>query len=600
MINIIRNEDCTGCSACFDICGPKAIRLETDIEGFWYPTVNLDLCTDCGLCEKICPVLHINELKTDRKEEVDFFASYITDNEVRKESTSGGLFSALADHMYDQGGYVGGAVYTEEFNVKHIISNHREDLLRIRGSKHYQSVTTGLFESVKKLLISGEKVLVCGAPCQVAGLSLFLGKEYENLITIDFICLGINSPKIFKKHLESLENRFGAKAISVQGKNKDLGWSKLSYKIKFANNKTYLREGRKDNFTRGFIETHCTCRPACYECKFKGFPRISDITLGDFWGIENVDSSMDDNMGTSVVLLNSLKGKTYFESIKDKVISRKVELSDVLPANLALIDSMPLPKIDRVAFYKDLDSVSFDKVVNKYYPLKKNMKLIKGFRVVQIFLSQMKFHPKPYLQLVWINFMRKKSKTGFLQKKLFIPAKYVVLDIHKQAQLNFNGLMLFGYKRIRGSKLESRLAVEGNASFTIEKGSITAYYGCDILVFNGASLTFRGSATLNQNVQIICMDKITIGDDVLISRDVVIRDNDGGHKVLTEGYKKTVPVIIGNHVWIGQGAMIMKGVTIGDGAIIGAGAWIVTNVKPKAVVMGDPARTIQKNIEWIH
>jgi len=146
--------------------------------------------------------------------------------------------------------------------------------------------------------------------------------------------------------------------------------------------------------------------------------------------------------------------------------------------------------------------------------------------------------------------------------------------------------------------MESRLAVEGNGSLTIESGHVSIYYGSDILVFKGANLTFKGRVVINQRVQIICMDNISIGDDVMIARDVVIRDNDGGHNILTEGYKKTAPVTIGNHVWIGQGAMIMKGVTIGDGAIISAGAWVVTNVKPNALVMGDPARTFQKNVEW--
>jgi len=132
----------------------------------------------------------------------------------------------------------------------------------------------------------------------------------------------------------------------------------------------------------------------------------------------------------------------------------------------------------------------------------------------------------------------------------------------------------------------------------IENGPVNIYYGTDILVFKGASLTFKGQDDINQRVQIICMDNIIIGENVMISRDVVIRDNDGGHEILTEGYKKTAPVVIGNHVWIGQGAMIMKGVTIGDGAIIAADAWVVTNVKPNTLVMGDPARTVQKNIEW--
>jgi acetyltransferase-like isoleucine patch superfamily enzyme/coenzyme F420-reducing hydrogenase beta subunit len=600
MINIERKENCTGCSACADICGQNAITFETDIEGFWYPRVDLELCTSCGLCEKTCPELHVDELKPGYKEVPVVLAAYHKDDETRRESTSGGLFSALANKMYDEGGYVAGAVYTDDFSVKHIVSNKREDLLRIRGSKHFQSDMTGLFKQIKRLLDYGEKVLVCGAPCQMAGLRLFIGKEYENLITTDFICLGINSPKIFHRHLESLERQYGAKAVSVQAKNKDLGWRSLAYKIKFANGKVYLREGFKDNFTRGFIVTHCNCRPTCYECKYKGFPRISDITLGDFWGIENVDKTMDNNMGTSVVLLNSQKGIDFLDSIKDVIVTKEVQLFNAFPGNQALLRPIALPAINREEFYKDVDTLSFDAVAKKYFsPGGKLMKNVnKGIRFIRNKVSQMGYHPKPYLQFLWVNFLRKNTQCAVRKAKFFFPARYSVLDIHKQALLSIKGSLLFGYKRIRGSKLESRLAVEGNASMAIESGNVTIYYGTDILVFNGAKLTFKGTAAINQRVQIICMDNITIGDDVMISRDVVIRDNDGGHEILTAGYKKTAPVTIGNHVWIGQGAMIMKGVTIGDGAIISAGAWVITNVKPNTLVMGDPARSIQKDINW--
>lgn len=604
MINIIRKEECTGCSACIDVCSINAIALETDIEGFWYPKVNLGLCTDCGLCEKTCAELNIEELKLNGTTKLPIvFASYHKDDSIRYESTSGGMFSALANKMYDDGGYVGGAIFTEDFYAKHIISNQCEDLLKIRGSKHFQSDMTGIFRQIEKLLNIKEKVLICGTPCQMASLRLYLGKEYDNLITVDFICLGINSPKIFHKSLQSLERKYGAKAVFVHAKNKDLGWRSLAYKIKFANNKIYLREGRKDDFTRGFIETRCNCRPTCYECKYKGFPRISDITLGDFWGIEKSNSKLiDNNMGTSVVLLNSQKGILFFDSIKGSIEAEELTLSDVLPGNLALVQPISRPSINREEYYKAIDKLPFDKVVKKYFPSKHKLvkKFKKRLRYITNKVNQMGLSPKAYLQFLWINFLRKNTECNLFEAKLFFPTRFTVIDVHKNARILMKGSILFGYKRIRGSRLETRLAVEDNGSFFIENGNVSVYYGTDIIVFNGAKLTFKGNAGINQRVQIICMDSITIGNDVMISRDVVIRDNDGGHQILAEGYKKTAPIIIGNHVWIGQGAMIMKGVTIGDGAIISAGAWVVSNVKPKTVVMGDPARSIQKNIEWIH
>lgn len=601
MINITKKEKCTGCSACFDICPTKAISLITDIEGFWYPEVNLELCTDCGLCEKTCAELHINELKqSGTTHDPIVYAALHKDDHTRRESTSGGLFSALANKIYEKGGYVGGAVYNDDFYVEHLISNNPADLIRIRGSKHFQSNTTGLFKQTKKLLRNGENVLICAAPCQIASLRLFLGKEYENLTTVDFICLGINSPKIFHKHLESLEHKYGAKTVSVQGKNKDNGWRSLAYKISFENNKVYLREGIKDNFTRGFIGAQINCRPTCYECKYKEFPRISDITLGDFWGIEKVDKTMDDNMGTSAVLLNSNKGIVLFDSIKDQIKSMELSISDVLPGNQALIHSIFKPTINREEFYNDLDKISFDMVVKKYYPLENQYmsKIKKGLKFIGKRINDMGYHPKAYIQFLWINFLRKNSNCEAHKIRVIFPTRYSILDIHKPAKITMKGFMILGNKRIRGSRLETRLAIEGNGTLTVEKGNVSVCYGSDILVFKGANLTFKGQAAINQKVQIICMDNIIIGEDVMISRDVVIRDNDGGHEIVSEGYEKAAPVVIGNHVWIGQGAMIMKGVTIGDGAIVAAGAWVANNIKPNTLVMGDPARAVQKNVEW--
>jgi acetyltransferase-like isoleucine patch superfamily enzyme/coenzyme F420-reducing hydrogenase beta subunit len=600
MIKIIRKEDCTGCCACFDICEYGAISMVTDIEGFWYPNVNLDLCIDCGQCEKTCPELHVNDLKTGQLELPIVLAAYHKDIEVRRESTSGGIFSALANMMYEKDGNIAGSVYLDDFSSRHILSNIREDLSRIRGSKHSQSDMKGIYKQIKELLVEDKNVLICAAPCQIAGLRLFLDKDYNNLITTDFICLGINSPKIFKKYLESLERKYGAKTISVQAKNKDLGWRSLAYKINFANNKIYLQEGKKDNFTRGFIIAHCNCRPTCYECKYKGFPRISDITLGDFWGIESIVKTMDDNMGTSAVLLNTQKGIDFFNSIKDMIETKEMTLSDILSRNQALIHSITLPTINRDEFYKDADELPFDIVVKKYFPLKRKSieTLNKGLRFLRYKVNQMGYHPKPYFQFLWINFLRKNTQSSARRVNLIFPSRFTILDIHKTAHVIIKGSMSIGTKRIRGSKLETRLAVEGKGSLSIESGQVSVCYGTDILVFDGANLTFKGTVALNQRVQIICMDSITIGDDVMISRDVVIRDNDGGHEILTEGYKKTIPVNIGNHVWIGQGALIMKGVTIGDGAIISAGAWVAANVKPNTLVMGDPARSVKKNIQW--
>jgi acetyltransferase-like isoleucine patch superfamily enzyme len=399
-----------------------------------------------------------------------------------------------------------------------------------------------------------------------------------------------------------LERQYESKVVSVQAKNKDLGWRSLGCKVTLADGRTFVRDGRDDDFVRGYVQSHYYFRPACYGCKYKGFPRVSDVTLGDFWGIEDVERSMDDDKGTSVVLLHTQKGTAYFEAAKDNIVSKRVALNDVLPKNPALMTSVDVPALDRRRYYEDMDKLPFDAVAKKYFPSNAGLcrKIKKRLGSIRHMIRQMGYGPKPYLQCLWMNMCRRNTQSNCRKGWLIFPGRHTVMNIDKTARVSVKGTMLIGYKRIRGSRMETRMALEGNGALRVEGGSVAIYYGTEMHVFDGGELTFAGSATINQHVQIVCMDRITIGKDVIIARDVVIRDNDGGHAIEAEGYRKTAPVTIGNHVWIGQGAMIVKGVTIGDGAVIGAGAWVAKDVKPNTLVMGDPARAVKKDIQWTH
>lgn len=222
MIQITDKKKCCGCNACADICPTGSIAFKADIEGFWYPEVNMDTCIDCHLCEKVCPIVEpAKQIK--RYEEPIVFAAYTKDDVIRTDSTSGGIHSMLAQAMYKKNAYAGGAIYNEDHTVSHIVSNYPKMLDEIRSSKYLQSSMEGQYKEIKKLLQAGEEVFYCGCPCQVQALYKYIKKDYDNLTTCDFICRGVNSPKVFLKYMEMLERQYGARATRIKFKAKKWG-----------------------------------------------------------------------------------------------------------------------------------------------------------------------------------------------------------------------------------------------------------------------------------------------------------------------------------------------------------------------------------------
>jgi len=370
MIEIYDKTRCCGCNACGDVCPHHAIHFEMDNEGFYYPYVKKELCVNCGMCNRICPMNRVNELIKKQYDVPKCYAGYNKNINERLESTSGGIFSLLAKKMYKMGGYVGGAIYTDDFSVISFISNNEEDLQNLRKSKYIQGTSFEYYKTIKRLLDNQEKVLVCGLPCQMAALKSFLGKEYNNLLTIDILCKTCNSPRVFHKYLQDLENKYKGEVISVKERYKKAGWRSLTREIKFNNGKVYYGRGYKDSFQRGF-QLNIFSRPSCYSCRFKTIPRIGDITLGDFWGIEKLDISLDDNKGTSLICINNDKGYNYFIKITDNMIQKSVSFDNVCKGNIAAFtgkgNNYPT-NIDREVFFQNIDSLPFEKVANEFFP----------------------------------------------------------------------------------------------------------------------------------------------------------------------------------------------------------------------------------------
>lgn len=609
MIKIENKVDCCGCNTCGDVCPKDAITFKTDIEGFWYPEVDIDKCIDCHLCEKACPNIHYEELKVNDYKEPITYAAFNKSMRVRWNSTSGGAFSALADAVFDEGGYVGGAVYDEHFLVHGMLTNNREDLEKLRSSKYLQSSNEGFYKNVKSVLDKGEKVLVCGTPCQMAALRLYLRKDYPNLIIVDFICRGVNSPKIYRSYLDSLEKKYGSKVIKVKAKNKELGWRNLTRKVTFENGQSYYGVLMDDDFRRGY-HTNVFCRPSCYDCKFKGFPRMADITIGDYWGIEKVDKNFDNDIGCSQVLINSKKGEAFFERAKDRLEWRIAPFESVLPSNPAFLKSITPARINRVNFFEDLDEHGFDFVTQKYFPLHKNSAraslknyfkkiLVNSLRVIKMF----GFSLHAWKNFIWLNFLRK--NTTRVSHDLIYTMPGVVFDIHPSAKININAPFVYGNNPVRGMRMPTCLRMEAGTILDIHDGPLTRYgkvpynlnYGAYIEVVNGGHLTI-GQGACNVGLTIMCAKEITIGNGVRIGRNVSIRDYNGRHVIVNDHYQNHAPVHIGDHVWLCTGCTIMAGVNIGEGSVVAANATVTKDVPAHSLVGGSPAKILKEQIEW--
>ena len=280
------------------------------------------------------------------------YAAIYKDNAIRENSSSGGIFSALAD-KFD---VVYGVAMTKDCYGAEMI-RVEGDIYPLRGSKYFQAKVGDAFKQVKKDLEKGRKVLFSGTGCQINGLSLFLGKEYSNLVLLDIICHGTPSPKLWREYVEYQEKQHG-KLESVNFRCKDDSWIDFGMK----ENQLYISKD-KDSFMQMFLRNYCL-RPACYECHAKHYKK-SDMTIADFWGIENVAPEMDDDKGTSLVIINSEKGKKIFEQIKDKINYKQVDFEEAIRYNPSMTTSVK-PDPNRKKFFENLDKMPFDELVKKY------------------------------------------------------------------------------------------------------------------------------------------------------------------------------------------------------------------------------------------
>lgn len=363
-------SNCTGCEACVSICPKKCIVLQENEHGFRIPTVNTEICIDCRVCEDVCPIQHHEISHKNHSYPLEAYAAINNDNDIRFNSTSGGVFSALAEEIMSESGYVSGAIYDQNREVVHILSNSIEDIKRLRQSKYTQSFKNGIYSDVENALKNGNRVLFVGTPCEVAALQNYLIKrkiEQARLITVDFLCLGANSNKVYREYLKYLELKYKSKVKKVWFKNKEKSWNRFSTRVDFENGKHYIADRYMDPYMQSYIGKPMIIRKCCEECLYKSLPHCSDITLADFWGVEEVIKGIDSNHGVSLVYINTETGKALFDSICDRITKYSVDIELTFKKNPMSQKSVILNK-DREQFFSILSTKGFDEAIKSTLP----------------------------------------------------------------------------------------------------------------------------------------------------------------------------------------------------------------------------------------
>lgn len=348
MDKIVEESQCTGCGTCYSVCSHEAITMQFDAEGFEYPVINQNVCVDCGLCQASCPVVNYNYDKRIKYSDVQIgYAARNKNLEQRLISSSGSIFPVLAEYIIDKGGIVVGVAYDEQFNTRHLIVDKIEDLPKLQGSKYLQCTADNItFKYIRNELNYGRLVLYSAMACQVEGLKAYLRKAYENLYTIDLICMGIPSSKVWQTYLKTFFT--AEKIFHVNFKEKSIGWNSFCFHIE-TDKRTFKEKGMKNLYLQSMFRTW-NMRPSCFNCPFKKEKRISDFTIADCWGANKLVPQIDDNRGLSSVIVHSKKGIALWKQVEDKLETVKISIEEIAKGNSNLISNKQKAG-DRERFY---------------------------------------------------------------------------------------------------------------------------------------------------------------------------------------------------------------------------------------------------------
>ena len=353
-------QDCCGCHACYNVCPENCISMKNDLEGFWYPRINEELCIHCNMCKKVCHAVNKNKTENNPVAYLGFNKEHL----IRKNSSSGGMFTPIAERILDDGGFVFGAAFNEKYEVEHIKVESKEELNKLRGSKYVQSRIGDTYKEAKQLLKEGGKVLFTGTPCQIEGLYSYLDNvEKTNIFTQDIICHGVPSPNVWNEYLKYISD--GEEIKNISFRSKKYGWHYFSMNIQTAK-KNYIKRLDEDLFLKLFLD-NTILRPSCYNCKFKKEIRVSDFTLADCWRPNYVKSQLkDDDKGLSMLFVNSENGKELFNKIKDCYVLQEIDYELAIASQSAATSSVK-PNIHRSDFFTEFSNNDFKYIDKNWY-----------------------------------------------------------------------------------------------------------------------------------------------------------------------------------------------------------------------------------------
>lgn len=358
--------NCCGCSACSALCPTNSITMKYDQEGFIYPEANLETCVKCDTCEKVCPTINV---KSEKLFNQHCYVVQHKDNNILKESTSGGAFSAIAEFVIDQSGYVFGATLLEDFTVSHVCVDNKAELEIFRNSKYVQSnIDRKIYIKVKNLLDDGSYICFSGTGCQIEALNSFLGKNYERLIMVDVVCRAVPSPLIFKKYIEYQEYNYKGSIQRIRFRDKYFSYKFSTMSLTFRGKKRVYHRGiESDPWLRAFFSNICN-RPSCYNCCFKKLHRVSDYTIWDCFQSNEYTKIIKDNAGATNVLIHSEKGIKMFENIKNSFKYIEVDPGKQVE-NMKEMTSSVQMNVKRNVFFEDAIKLGGRDLFEKYFPI---------------------------------------------------------------------------------------------------------------------------------------------------------------------------------------------------------------------------------------